>query len=452
MIKNKFFHLTTSQVDEYMQNKLLKDPIYQKISKTQNLKRMTKIEGKIKKVVEEKVNEDAALTKEITRKSIVYKLHQKIEVLKNILLQQRSREWRDLYQWLKEFHKKNIEPCLTRDLFVDDVQNYLWGGPDEEGLKKRIHFELIEKIYHTIQYGKAESFTNIRQLLIHPDKVESRIQELVNTFNQELVKNEVIKNRFINFIKHYDLHGVICTPDFEEFFINWWDYSQFLIEEKENYLNIEDLEREVRSKLNYFPENIEPLSFLPRLHRRHLNFSNGYAYLNELQDTELYLTYDLPVRSQIPIENIINDYLHGLKYYFSIYAQENLDYQERVIELNKFQVEFKRIFHKMIKPIDEKDLNSRVVEILYLKWSYGREDTYSPFEFMQELVKFFAKKSDRVIEYNFASVDKLPEIDIAKIWIKAVNKNVIGKVETYNLYDFSVGSIRKKLGRSLERF
>lgn len=75
MIKNKFFHLTTSQVDEYMQNKLLKDPIYQKISKTQNLKRMTKIEGKIKKVVEEKVNEDAALTKEITRKSIVYKLH-----------------------------------------------------------------------------------------------------------------------------------------------------------------------------------------------------------------------------------------------------------------------------------------------------------------------------------------------------------------------------------------
>ena len=117
----------------------------------------------------------------------------------------------------------------------------------------------------------------------------------------------------------------------------------------------------MRSKLNYFPENIEPLSFLPRLHRRHLNFSNGYAYLNELQDTELYLTYDLPVRSQIPIENIINDYLHGLKYYFSIYAQENLDYQERVIELNKFQVEFKRIFHKMIKPIDEKDLNSRVV-------------------------------------------------------------------------------------------
>ncbi|MCK4101529.1 hypothetical protein [Acinetobacter radioresistens] len=106
MIKNIFFYLTTSQVDEYGKNKLLKDPIYQKYSKTQKLKKMKKIEDKVKKLVEEKVNEDVALTKEITRKSIVYKLHQKIEVLKSILLHQRSKEWRDLYQWLNEFHKK----------------------------------------------------------------------------------------------------------------------------------------------------------------------------------------------------------------------------------------------------------------------------------------------------------------------------------------------------------
>ncbi|MFJ0260990.1 hypothetical protein Q4247_10310 [Acinetobacter baumannii] len=452
MIKNKFFYLTTSQVDEYGENKLRKDPIYQKYSKTQKFKKMKKIEDKVKKVVEEKVNEDVALTKEITRKSIVYKLHQKIEVLKSILLHQRSKEWRDLYQWLNEFHKKNIEPCLTKDLFVEDVQKYLWGGPDEEELKKQIHFEMIEKIYHIIQYGKAESFTIIRHLLIHPDKVESRIQEIVKTFNQELVKNEAIKNRFVSLIKHFDLHSFICTPDIEKFFLDWWDYSQYLIEEKGNYLNIADLEQEVRNKLNFFPESIEPLNFLPRLHHQHLSFSNGYTYLNELQDTELYLTYDLPVRSQMPIEHIINDYLHGLKYYFSKYAEHNLDYQVRVIELDEFQLEFKKIFHKMIKSIDETDLNSRVVEILYLKWSYGREDTYSPFEFMQELVKFFAKNSDRPIECNFISADKLPSMDDAKIWIKAINKNVIGNDEIYNLYDFSVGSIRKKLGRSLERF
>lgn len=452
MIKYKFFYLTKSQVDEYKQEKLLNDPIYRKFSKMQNFKKMKKLEDSVEKAVNEVINEDSNLIRDVARKSIVYKLHQKIDVLKNIMLTQRSIEWSDLYQWLKEFHKKNVDPCLKKNIFTEDAQLYVWGGPDEDGILKREHFELVKKIYHTIQYGQHDSFITVGKLLVEPDKAEHRIQEIVNTFNQELVKNEVIKNKFINFIKHTDLHGFICTPDFEQFFIDWWDYSQFLIEEKGNYLNIEDLEREVRNKLNFFPESIEPLNLQPRLHRRHLNFSNGYAYLNELQDTELYLTYDLPVRSQIPIENIINDYLHGLKYYFSIYAQENLDYQERVIELNKFQVEFKRIFHKMIKPIDEKDLNSRVVELLYLKWSYGREDTYSPFEFMQELVKFFAKKSDRLIEYNFASVDKLPEIDGAKIWIKAVNKNVIGKDETYNLYDFSVGSIRKKLARSLERF
>lgn len=452
MIKNKFFYLTTSQVDEYGENKLRKDPIYQKYSKTQKFKKMKKIEDKVKKVVEEKVNEDVALTKEITRKSIVYKLHQKIVVLKNILLHQRSREWGDLYQWLNEFHKKNIEPCLTRDLFLEDAQNYLWGGADEDDLKKQIHFELIKKIYHTIQYGQHDSFINTWQLLIEPDKADHRIQEIVNTFKQELVKNEVIKNRFISLIKHFDLYSFVCTPDIEEFFLDWWDYAQYLVEEKGNYLNIADLEQEVRNKLNFFPESIEPLNFFPRLHRQHLSFSNGYTYLNELQDTELYLTYDLPVRSQMPIEHIINDYLHGLKHYFSRYAQENLDYQARVIELDEFQLEFKKIFQKMIKPIDETDLNSRVVEILYLKWSYGREDTYSPFEFMQELVKFFAKNSDRPIECNFISADKLPTMDDAKIWIKAINKNVIGNDEIYNLYDFSVGSIRKKLGRSLERF
>lgn len=452
MIKNIFFYLTTSQVDECWKNKLLKDPIYQKYSKTQKLKKMKKIEDKVKGVVEKKIDEEAVLTNKITRKSIVYKLHQKIEVLKNILLLQRSKEWRDLYQWLNEFHKKNIKPCLTPDLFVEDVRIYLWGGPDEEGIKKRIHFELVKKIYHTIQYGKADSFTNIKTLQIHPEKAESRIQEIVKTFNQGLEKNEVIKNSFISLIKHFDLHNFICTPDIEEFFLDWWDYSQYLIEEKGNYLNIADLEHEVRNTLNYFPESIEPINFSPRLYHQHLSFSNGYTYLKELKCTELYLTYDLPVRSQMPIEHIINNYLHELKYYFSKYAEHNLDYQERVIELDKFQLEFKKIFQKMIKPIDESDLNSRVVEILYLKWSYGREETYSPFEFMQELVKFFGNSSDRVIEYNFVSFDKLSTIDDAKIWIKAVNKNISGKGEIYNLYEFSVGSIRKKLGRSLEKF
>lgn len=453
MIKNKFFYLTMCQMDEYRENILLKYPIYQKYSKLKKIKKMKNIEDKAKKVVEEKVNGDVAMTKEITRKSIVYKLHQKIEVLKNILLHQRSTEWRDLYQWLNEFHKKNIEPCLTRDLFIEDAQNYLWGGPDEDGLKKQIHFELMKKIYHTIQYSQDDSFINIGQLrLIEPDKAEYRIQQIVNTFNRELVKNEVIKNRFISLIKNFDLHSLICTPDIEEFFLDWWDYAQYLIEEKGNYLNIEDLELEVRNKLNYFPESIGPLNFLPHLYPQHLSFSNSYNYLNELQDKELYLTYDLPVRSQMPIEHIINNYLHELKHYFSMYAEMNLDYQARVIELDEFQLEFKKIFQKMIKPIDETDLNSRVVEILYLKWSYGQEDRYSPFEFMQALVKFFTKNSDRPIEYNFELDQKLPNMDNAKIWVKAIKKNVIEKDEIYNLYDFSVGSIRKKLGRSLERF
>lgn len=441
--------MTDSQIDEYTNEKLLNDPIYRKYSKNKNYKKMKKLESVVKNVIEESISENSNLTREIRRKSIVYNLNKKIEVLKNIILNQRSNEWRELYQWLNEIHKKNVEPCLTKDVFTEGAQEYLWGGPDDDGLMRREHFELVKKIYHTIQYGRHDSFINIGHSLIKPDKAEIRIKEIVKLFNQELDKNAIIKHKFINFIKHYDLHGFICTPDFEKFFCDWWDYAQFLIEEKGNYLNIRDLEMEVVNNLNYFPEHIEPLNLVPNLYRRNVNVSNGY--LANSQATELKLTYDLPVRSQIPIEHIINNYLNELKHFFSRYAEENFDFQERVIEISKLQTQFQSMLHKTLKSIDETDLNSRVVEILYLKWSYEREDTYTPFEFMKELVKFFDKKIERTIEYNFRLDDKL-STDAARIWIKAVNRDVAGNHETYNLYDFSVGSIRQKLGRSLKRF
>lgn len=431
-------------MDQYKINKLLNYPMYRKYIETKNLNKKNKLEKNVEQVIEVHINEGDILSKEIRRKSILYRLHQKIDVLKNIMLTQRSKEWADLYQWLMKFHKQNVDACLTKDIFTDDAQLYLWGGSDVDGLKKDEHFNLVKKIYHSIQYGQHDTFINIGHTFIQPDQAEIRIKEIVKAFNQALVKNEVIKIKFINFIKHFDLHSFVCTPQFEKFFLNWWDYAYYLVKEKSNYLNIDDLEKEVNEDLHFFSESLEPLNLQPRLHRRHLNFSNGYDYLDEPKDTELYLTLDLPVRSQIPIEDVVNGYLHGLQQYFAMYAQQNHDYQQRVIEISNLQQQFQTMKNQKIKSIDATDLNSQVVEILYLKWSYGQEAAYSPLAFLKEVVSFFEKESDQLIAHNLNQIAELKDLDSAKIWIKAADQDLI--------YDFSVGSIRKKLERSLKKF
>jgi len=485
-MKKKFIYLTDSQLDEFRVEKLLSDPLYRKYLKKQNLKGMAKIEKKVEETIKKTIVKEKIQTEEIFRKSIIKQVDKKITTLKTILLMQRSPEWADLYVWLRKFHQWSVEPCLSKDLFKEGAQLYLYGGPDDDGLLAAEHFEFMKKIYHTIQYGSYELFLTSEVSDIDFDKGNARINEIVDSFYKQLDKNDLLKQRFIDFIQQFDLHGFMCTPDIETFFLDWWDYSQFLIKIKRTELNsLGDMESTLLRQLRYFSSDVDSLNLLPRVYHRYLNLALGAHHRKSQEFDDLCLTLDLPVRSEVPIESVVNEYLHTLSHYFSKYAEYNFSIQKRAIEIKAFQRQFQSMFHTTLKSIDETDLNIAVVEVLYLKWSYERENEYDVLEFLKELIVLLDTKSTRVIENNFTNskkwayssktkkwtldkkIKKLTDKDKAKIKIKMIKK--ITKIDreihpikfSLNkpnlrpkgfLYEISAGALRKKLERSHEIF
>jgi len=280
---------------------------------------------------------------------------------------------------------------------------------------------------------------------------------------------------------------VLCVHQIlKPFFLDWWDYSQFLIKIKRTELNsLGDMESTLLRQLRHFSSNVDSLKLLPRVYHRHLNLALGAPHRNSRKFDDLCLTLDLPVRSEVPIESVVNEYLHTLSHYFSKYAEDNFSFQKRAIEVNAFQRQFQSMFHTTLKSIDETDLNIAVVEVLYLKWSYERENEYDVLEFLKELMGLLETKSTRVIENNFINskkwsyntktkkwtldkkIKKLSGKDEAKIKIKLTKKitkidreadqiklslNKPNVLPTGFLYEISAGALRKKLERSHKVF
>lgn len=62
-------------MDQYKINKLLNYPMYRKYIETKNLNKKNKLEKNVEQVIEVHINEGDILSKEIRRKSILYRLH-----------------------------------------------------------------------------------------------------------------------------------------------------------------------------------------------------------------------------------------------------------------------------------------------------------------------------------------------------------------------------------------
>lgn len=456
MSKYKTDYLTYLKSSGIKIDILHNDPLYRKYFKMQNIRKMGEFEKKLSDEIKNTFARKTKHSNAITKKSILNKLEKKLLNLKSIVQMQRHSEWCELHSWLKDFHDRRIFPCLSKDLFSESFQMYVWGEVDEDNLLVTEHFELIRKIYHSIQYGRHDFSIMMRLSDIELDKGEARINEIVDSFYDQLNSNKQLKQKFIEFIKQFDLHSYMCAPDFEEFFLDWWDVCQFLIktEEKSDF-NFAAIEAAFLKQLCHFPDSIKPLNFQPRLQARYVDLSSQSNYLKEHHYETLCLTLDVPALNEMPIEKLINEYLIELSHLFSRYGQNDFRYQKRAIEISDFQYHLQSTYHKLLKTITLKSLNVLVVEILYMKWSFGREDKYSPFEFMKELIIFFDQNSDRMIEYNFSLDEKLSSNDKAEIQIKAVkkdsDKNTIEKDYMINLYEITAGAIRKQLKRSLDK-
>ena len=465
MIKKKKIYLTDIQITEFRDEKLLNDPIYRKLSKKQNLKKMKEFEIRVEQTITKTIVREKVQSEEIFRKSIIRQLEKKLTVLKQIIMIQRSTEWRELYLWLKDFHDKRVKPCLDKDLFSESAQLYLWGCSDDDGVLALEHAELIQKIYHTIQYGRHDLYINIGWSEMDSGKAEIRIKEIADSFYEKLNKNIVLKQKFIDFMQRFDLHHFMCTPDFERFFLDWWDYYQLLIQIKRTDRHFEEMQSLLLKQLRGFPSHLEPFNLLPRLHRQHLNLSRHPKDIENQHNGTLCLSLDLPIWSEVPIEQVINEYLHGLSHYFAKYSENHFSLQKRAIEISQFQRQFQNMYHQTLKSLDPEDLNIAVVEILYLKWSDQREDQYSRLQFFKELIPFFEKYSDRIIDDNFTQ--QRCKAQKEKIMVKTLKwsqsrhdltqhenliKGSIDKKEIPDLYEISTDSLRKKLERSSEAF
>lgn len=465
MIKKKIIYLTDIQLSEFKNQKLLNDPIYRKLSKKQNFKKIKRFEEDVEKTLTKTVVREKVQSEEIFRKSIIHQLEKKLKVLKQIILTQRSTEWREFYLWLKDFHNKRVEPCLDKNLFSETAQLYLWGGSDDDGVLALEHAELIQKIYHTIQYGRHDLYINIGWTEMDSDKAETRIKEIVDSFYEKLNKNISLKQKFIDFIQQFDLYNFMCTPDFECFFLDWWDYYQLLIQEKRTDRHFEEMQSLLLKQLRDFPSHLEPFNLLPRLHRQRINLSPNFDDIENQHNGSLCLSLDLPIWSEVPIEHVINEYLHGLSHYFAKYSENHFSLQKRAIEISQFQRQFQNMYHQTLKSSDPEDLNIAVVEILYLKWSDQREDQYNGLQFFKELISFFEKNSDRIIDDNFTQ--QCCKAQKERIMVKTLKwsqsrhdltqhenliKGSINKEAIPDLYVISTDNLRKKLKRSSEAF